>query len=164
MTLEGAHKELELLYNDLKFQKDRLASIELIALPKAIQYSGDKVDGGVFTDKMLKYAELEEKYNLIEKIKYDERKIKDIENWIEKELQILRQYNEIEYLVVYYKECFFKIGLNGVKRRLSWAEIARKTHYSEDHLKHVYSNYKRRKKTQSGPNNGPKNLFEQKNR
>ena len=55
-------------------------------------------------------------------------------NWIENELRILGKYNEVEQLIVFYKEIDTKLH--------TWVEISRLVHYSETQCRRIYRNYK----------------------
>lgn len=131
MTLEDASKEKERLENDLVYYENRLEQIKSLVTPQAVKFDKIIVDGGKHTDNILKYVEIENEQQLEVTILYIKSKIKNIDNWIEKEIERLAKYGETVKAVVYLREKEFKIDSRGYKRRLTWDEIANKVYCSE---------------------------------
>lgn len=131
MTLEDASKEKERLQNDLIYYQNRLEEIKSLVIPQATKYDKVMVDGGKHTDNLLKYVEIENKQQLEVTILYIESKIRDIDTWIDKEIERLAKYGETVKAVVYLREQEFKTNSKGFKRRLTWEEIADKVYCSE---------------------------------
>lgn len=131
MTLEDASKEKERLENDLIYYENRLEQIKSLVTPQAVKFDKIIVDGGKHTDNILKYVEIENEQQLEITILYIKSKIKDIDTWIEKEIERLAKYGETIKAVVYLREKEFKIDDKGNKRHLYWKEIADKAYCSE---------------------------------
>lgn len=131
MTLEDASKEKERLENDLVYYENRLEQIKSLVTPQAVKFDKIIVDGGKHTDNILKYVEIENEQQLEITILYIKSKIKDIDYWIDKEIQRLAKYGETVKAVVYLREKEFITNHKGNKRHLTWEEIANKVYCSE---------------------------------
>lgn len=131
MTLEDASKEKERLENDLVYYENRLEQIKSLVTPQAVKFDKIIVDGGKHTDNILKYVEVENEQQLEITILYIKSKIKDIDTWIDKEIQRLAKYGETVKAVVYLREKEFVLNHKGYKRHLTWEEIANKVYCSE---------------------------------
>lgn len=138
MTLEDASKEKERLENDLIYYQNRLEKLKSLVTPQAVKFDKILVDGGKHTDNILKYVELENEQQLEITILYIKSKIKDIDTWIEKEVERLAKYGETIRAVVYLRENEFKIDNNGNKRHLYWKEIAERVYCSERSARYWY--------------------------
>ena len=131
MTLEDASKEKENYQN-------RLEKLKTLVTPQAVKFDKIIVDGGKHTDSILKYVELENEQQLEVTILYIKSKMKDIDEWIEKEVERLAKYGETIKAVVYLRENEFKIDDKGNKRHLYWKEIADKVYCSERSARYWY--------------------------
>ncbi len=134
MTLEDASRELEKLENDLLYYEGRLAELKSLVTPQATKYDKILVDGGKHIDSILKYVEVENQQQLEVTILYIKSKIKDLENWKEREIERLAKYGDTVKAVVYLREKeFVVVWKNGkkIKRHLTWQEIAEKVYCSE---------------------------------
>lgn len=138
MTLEDASKEKERLENDLVYYENRLEQIKSLVTPQAVKFDKIIVDGGKHTDNILKYVEVENEQQLEVTILYIKSKIRDIDDWIEKEVERLAKYGETIKAVVYLRENEFKIDNKGNKRHLYWKEIADKIYCSERSARYWY--------------------------
>ncbi len=135
MTLKEANKELEQLENDYEYylrEKEQLLSL---VLPKSTDIRTERVDGGNRSDKLLEYVEKEDEKKINDTLDYIHAKIVNLNNWIENELKILGKYDEIEQLIVYYKEI--------EKKNHTWVEISQKVHYSVTQCRRIYRKYKK---------------------
>lgn len=138
MTLEDASKEKDRLENDLVYYQNRLEEIRGLVIPQATKYDKVMVDGGKHTDNLLKYVEIENEQQLEVTILYIKSKIRDIDNWIDKEIERLAKYGETVKAVVYLREKEFKTERDGTKRHLYWQEIADKVYCSEKSARSWY--------------------------
>ena len=138
MTLEDASKERERLENDLIYYQNRLEKLKSLVTPQAVKFDKIIVDGGKHTDNILKYVEIENEQQLEVTILYIKSKMKDIDDWIEKEVERLAKYGETIKAVVYLRENEFKIDDKGNKRHLYWKEIADKIYCSERSARYWY--------------------------
>ena len=130
MNLEDIYNQLEKLENDLEYYINRLEEIKSLIMPQGTQFDKVLVDGGKHIDKILKYAETEDKLQLEATIKYIKTKMVDLENLKEKEIERLTKYGEYVKVVVLLKEKEFIREYNGKKRHLTWNEIADRVYCS----------------------------------
>jgi hypothetical protein len=140
MTLKEANYEVERLTNDLNRLLKEKEILETLILPKGINLDKILVDGGRVSNIIEKYAELKEleKWkNLDRRILENQERIKNYMDWIDNELRILKKYDKVEQLIVYYKEIDTK--------EYTWANISAMVHYSERQCKRIYSRYKNRR-------------------
>ena len=131
MTLEDASKEKERLENDLVYYENRLEQIKSLVTPQAVKFDKIIVDGGKHTDNILKYVEIENEQQLEVTILYIRSKIRNIDTWIDKEIERLAKYGETVKAVVYLREKEFILDSSRRKRHLTWEEIARKVYCNE---------------------------------
>lgn len=130
MTLEEASREKERLENDLTFYENRLERIKSLVTPQATKFDKILVDGGKHVDNILRYVEIENEQQLEVTILYIKAKIKDIEEWINQEIERLTKYGETVKAVVYLREKEFILDPTGKKRHLTWDEIANRVYCS----------------------------------
>lgn len=138
MTIREANYELERLNNDLdKLIRDK-AILECLVQPKSTDYSKVVVDGGKHGNTLELYVlkqDLPRWKDLDVRIKRKQDEINNQMNWIDNELKILKKYDKVEQLIVYYKEID--------DRNLSWIEISTLVHYSVSQCKRIYRRYKK---------------------
>ena len=140
MTLKKANFEVEKLTNELKRLLREKEILETMILPKSINLDKIVVDGGSPVNLIEKYAELtelEKWKDLDKKIVETQDKIKNNMDWIDEELRILKKYDKVEQLIVYYKEIATK--------NYTWRDISNLVHYSESQCKRIYKKYKRKR-------------------
>lgn len=140
MTLKKANFEVEKLTNELKRLLREKEILETMILPKSTNLDKIVVDGGSPVNLIEKYAELtelEKWKDLDEKIVETQDKIKSNMDWIDEELRILKKYDKVEQLIVYYKEIATK--------NYTWIDISNLVHYSESQCKRIYKKYKRKR-------------------
>lgn len=140
MTLREANYEVEKLTNDLNRLLKEKELLETMILPKGINLDKIIVDGGQLSNIIEKYAELKdlEKWkNLDRRILESQERIKNYMDWIDNELRILKKYDKVEQLIVYYKEIDTK--------EYTWANISAMVHYSETQCRRIYRRYKRKR-------------------
>lgn len=132
MNILEANKEVERIDNelDLLLTKKQII-IDSITYPSK-PISGERVDGGKREDKYkhLDYAidEIDPKIDRL----YKEKKA--YEEFIEKELIRLKKYDELEQLIIYYKE--------QTTEKLTWQQISRKVHYCKSTCRNIYRKWK----------------------
>ena len=141
MTLREANYEIEKLNNELnKLLKDK-ALLESTIDPKSIDYTKILVDGGVHNTNIQEIyvltKELDKYKNLDKRINNIQEEIFNYTEWIDKELKILKKYDKVEQLIVYYKEDSIK--------KYTWYQIANKVHYSKDYCRKIYMRYKKKR-------------------
>lgn len=137
MNLREANYEVERLNNKLnKLLKDK-EILEVTTDPKSTNYDKILIDGGrhnsssqeiyVLKKELAKWKDLDDKIYKVQE------EINNYMNWIDNELRILKKYNKIEQLIVYYKEVETK--------EYTWADISNLVNYSISQCKRIYKRY-----------------------
>lgn len=134
MTIQEANKEIERLDNEIDYWLNKKALIlESTIYPKS--GTGERVDGGKREDKYkhLDYAidNIDPKIDEL----YKEKKI--LEEYIEKELVRLGKYNEVEQLIIFYKE--------QTTTEYTWEQISQRVHYSVTQCRRIYRKWKKQR-------------------
>lgn len=137
MTLREVNYEVERLTNQLNKLLNEKESLESIVGLHSTSYDKIIVDGGKVVDKMLEYQILKEMNQLDFHIQIIQEKIKNNMDWIDNELKILKKYDKIEQLIIYYKEIDTK--------NYTWYQISSKVNYSMSQCKRIYSRYKKKR-------------------
>lgn len=137
MTLKEVNYEVERLTNQLNKLLNEKESLESIVGLHSTSYDKIIVDGGKVVDKMLEYQILKEMNQLDFHIQIIQKKIKNNMDWIDNELKILKKYDKIEQLIIYYKEIDTK--------NYTWYQISSKVNYSMSQCKRIYSRYKKKR-------------------
>lgn len=96
MNLIEAKKELQQLENEEIYWLNEKENIKSLVMPKGIQITADKVNGGIREDRMLKYTELLDDKKIDETLDYIWKRKRNIMNYIETELKIIGEYNNLE--------------------------------------------------------------------
>lgn len=132
MTILEANKEIERIDNELDLLLTKKQKIIDSTIYPSKPVSGERVDGGKREDKYryLDYA-IDNIDPEIERL-YEEKKMYEV--YIEKELIRLGKYNEVEQLVVFYKE--------QTTTDYTWLEISQKVHYSVTQCRRIYKKWK----------------------
>lgn len=138
MNLEEIYNELEKLNNDLYYYESRLETIKSLVRPQAVKFDKILVDGGVHSDNLLKYIELENEHQLETTILYIKNKIKDLTTLKDNEIDRLAKFGETTKAVVFLKEKEFIVDDKGKKRHLYWQEIADRVYCSEKSARRWY--------------------------
>ena len=137
MTLKEANYEVERLNNKLnKLLKDK-ELLETMVDPKSTDYTKIVVDGGKHSNILELYVlkqELPRWQDLDRRISKTQDEIKNYMDWIDNELKILKKYDKVEQLIVYYKEIDIK--------EYTWQQISSTVHYSISQCKKIYKRYK----------------------
>lgn len=134
MTLKEANEELERLGNEYNYWLNEKEKLLLLVTPKSTDIKSEIVQGGKRVDRLAQYVESMDEKKINETLDYIHARKLNLMNWMDNELKILGKYNEVEKLIVFYKEV-------DTKQR-TWIEISRLVHYSESHCKRIYRNYK----------------------
>lgn len=137
MTLREVNYEVERLTNQLNKLLNEKESLESIVGLHSTSYDKIIVDDGKVVDKMLEYQILKEMNQLDFHIQIIQEKIKNNMDWIDNELKILKKYDKIEQLIIYYKEIDTK--------NYTWYQISSKVNYSMSQCKRIYSRYKKKR-------------------
>lgn len=133
MTLKEANCEVERLDNEIDLLlKDKEVLLSTVDV-QAVNTDKMIVDGGKRVDKLLQYVETKELKQLDEKIQLKQSRKFNLMNWIEKELKILKKYDKVEQLIVYYKDICLK--------KYTWREISSLVHYSKEQCQRIYKKY-----------------------
>ena len=146
MTLKEANEELEKLDNEYNYWLNEKERLSLLVTPKSMDIRPEMVEGGKRVDKLALYVESMDDKKINETLEYIQKKKQNLMNWLDNELSILKKYNEIEQLIVYYKENIMITDKYTNKRRnMTWEEISKEVHYSKDYCRKIYRNYKYKK-------------------
>lgn len=146
MTLKEANEELERLDNEYNYWLNEKERLSLLVTPKSMDIRPEMVEGGKRVDKLALYVESMDDKKINETLEYIQKKKQNLMNWLDNELSILKKYNEIEQLIVYYKENIMITDKYTNKRRnMTWEEISKEVHYSKDYCRKIYRNYKYKK-------------------
>lgn len=146
MTLKEANEELEKLDNEYNYWLNEKERLSLLVSPKSMDIRPEMVEGGKRVDKLALYVESMDDKKINETLEYIQKKKQNLMNWLDNELTILKKYNEIEQLIVYYKENVIITDKYTNKRRnMTWEEIGKEVHYSKDYCRKIYRNYKYKK-------------------
>ena len=133
MTLKDANCEVERLDNEIELWLKEKEVLEASVDIQAVSTDKMIVDGGKRVDKLLEYVEIKEIKQLDEKIQLKQSRKLNLMDWIEKELKILKKYDKVEQLIVYYKDICLK--------KYTWREIATLVHYSKEQCQRIYKKY-----------------------
>lgn len=134
MTLKEANEELERLDNEYNYWLNEKERLLLLVSPKSMDIRPEMVEGGKRVDRLALYVESMDEKKINETLDYIHAKKTNLMNFIDQELKILGKYNEVEKLIVFYKEIDIK--------EHTWVEISRLVHYSETQCRRIYRNYK----------------------
>lgn len=131
-------KRLENTLNKLLADKELLESI---TDPKSTDYDKIHVDGGKHAGSVQEIYVLKQDLprwkDLDKRIQQVQERIRINDEWVEKELKILKEYdNKVEQIVYYKEEC---------KEKLTWYQIEARVHLSESQCRNLYRNYKKRR-------------------
>jgi hypothetical protein len=96
VNLIDAKKELQQLENEENYWLNEKENIKSIVIPKGMQITADKIEGGKREDRMLKYVELLDDKKIDETLDYIYKRKRNIMNYIEEELKIIGEYSNLE--------------------------------------------------------------------
>lgn len=140
MTLKEVNYEVERLENELnKLLRDK-ELLETLVNPKSTDYTKIMVDGGKHTNILEVYIlkqDLPRWQDLDKRIKQTQDQIKNDLEWIDNELKILKKYDKVEQLIVFYKEIDTK--------NYTWYQISALVNYSKDYCRKIYQRYKNKR-------------------
>lgn len=131
MSLRNANYQLEKLENKLNRLLKEKEVLESSVGIKAIDTSKIIVDGGKRVDRLLEYTISKELKELDTEIQITQNKIKNWMNYIDEELKIMKKYDKVLELIVYYKE----------DKKCTWYGIASKVHLSIRQCQRIYKKY-----------------------
>ncbi len=138
LTIKEANKKIEQIDNKLEYYFNKKEQAFNKTQPKAADIT-DSIKGTNVSDKNIQYMILcEELDPIIDSLQDD--KI-ELLNFIDRELKILNKYNELEQLIIYYKEQY----IPKVREEVTWYFISKKVHASESTCKRIYRRYKKQR-------------------
>jgi hypothetical protein len=140
MTLKEVNYEVERLENELNKLLGDKELLEALVDPKSTDYTKIMVDGGKHTNILELYIlkkDLLKWQDLDKRIKQIQEQMKNDLEWIDNELKILKKYDRVEQLIVFYKEID--------EKNYTWSQIASKVHYSKDYCRKIYQRYKNKR-------------------
>lgn len=146
MTLKEAREKLEHLDNDLELLLNEKEVLFNKTQPTAIKYDKESIMGGKRENRYENYLISVEEKEFDSKIDDIYTRKRLYENWITNELKILEKYNELEQLIIHFKEdTIIHCPYTKKSREMTWQEIADKVFYSKDYCRRVYRNYLRKR-------------------
>ncbi len=137
MNLRDANFEVERLENKLNKLLSDKELLETMIDPKSTDYTKVVVDGGKHSNIIEIYIlkkDLPRWHNIDKRIKITQEQIKNSLEWIDNELKILKKYDKVEQLILFYKELD--------EKKYTWSQIASMVHYSVSQCKRIYSRCK----------------------
>lgn len=134
MTLRDANYKVEKLSNEIELLLKDKEVLESMVEPQAIDTTKIIVDGGKIVDRLPVYVYEKELKDIDNKLQAKQDQRKNYMDWIDKELKILKKYNQVEQLIVYYKEVEVK--------EFTWHQISSIVNYSIPQCRRIYKKYK----------------------
>jgi hypothetical protein len=148
MTINEINNEIEKLENDIDYYLSEKERIFDKTQPKAGNMSGERVQGDTTReDKFLNYVvecDDPEYKALDEKLIDKQSRVYHLVNYMNKELKRMDKYNDIEKLIIYYKE-EYKPDKSKKEKMPTWEQIARKVNYSKTQCRRIYKSYKQQR-------------------
>lgn len=133
-NLRDAKKLLQQLENQLEYwQWEKKLLLENAEGVTATNYDKERVSGGTIIDSNVS---IDRVIDIIEpKIKLLKSRIKNLMEYIEKELKIIGEYDPIEAKIIRLR----------TEHNMKWIDIAEAVNYSERHCQRIYDKYCDRK-------------------
>jgi hypothetical protein len=146
IELKEVTNKIEHLENAIELKRGQMDLIFEDTQPKPIDYSKEYVQRGKRVDKYIEYTSIvcdDPEYKKLEsEVEKLEREKFIWVRYQSKELQRLDKYNEVEKLIVYYKEQYIPDKSKG-EEMPTWDEISTKVHYSKSQCRNIYRKYKK---------------------
>ena len=141
MTLREANYKVEKLSNEIELLLREKESLELMVEPQAVDTTKITVDGGKRVDKLPIYVYEKELKDIDNKLQIKQEQRKNYMDWIDRELKILKKYDQVEQLIIYYKEID--------THKYTWLQISMMVgiHYSVPQCKRIYRRYREKRYT-----------------
>lgn len=138
LTIKEANNEIERIDNQLEFYFNKKEQAFNRTQPKPTDIK-DSIHSTLRIDSNLEYVALCEKLDpIIDSLQEDKKLLLD---FIEKELQRLGKYRELEQLIIYYKEQYVPKS----NEEVTWYFISKKVYASESTCKRIYKKYKKQR-------------------
>lgn len=131
MNIREANKKIKELENDYDYWLKEKEKILTLVLPKSTDIRPEKVDGGNREDRLIKYVEADEERQINVTLDYIISKKQNLENWVERELKIIGEYEPLKAKVIKLRDI----------EKLTWKSIAEATNYSESQVRRIYKLY-----------------------
>lgn len=138
LTIKEANKRIEKIDNKLEYYLNKKEQAFNKTQPKAATLT-DSVKSTNISDKNMEYMMLCEELDPIINDLQDDKV--ELLNFIDRELKILNKYNELEQLIIYYKEQYTPKP----NEKITWYFISRKVHASESTCRRIYRRYKKQR-------------------
>lgn len=141
LTIREVNYETERLRNTLNKLLEDKEILETLVNPQSIDYEKVIVDGGKHASSIQEVyilkTELPRWQDLDKRIKQTQELIDHNEQWIERELKILKDYDKKLEQIVYYRE--------QSKEKYTWQQISNRIFLSESQCRKIYRGYKNRR-------------------
>ena len=141
LTFKEVYEETERLENTLNKLLADKELLETLTDPKSTQYDKIYVEGGKHTPSVQEIYVLKQDLprwkELDDRIKRVQEKIKINNKWVDRELKILKKYDDKIEEIVYLRE--------QKEKKYSWIQISSMVCISESHCRYLYRKYKKRR-------------------
>lgn len=133
MNIKDANNRIEEIDNKIEFLLNKKELEVSKVLPKATSFEKEKIsktrtEKYKFLHYVYEVEEIDKKIDILHK----EKQI--LLEFVESELKRLKKYNDIEQLIIYYKEYS--------DLKYTWWQIANEVGYSQTQCRRIYRNYK----------------------
>lgn len=144
MNLVEANKKLKQLENEEEYWLNEKENIKSLVIPKGMQITPDKIEGGKREDKMLKYVELLDDKKINETLDYIYKSKQNLEDFIERELKRIGEYTPLERKIYDLRYDYEYIKEHNGKKRTFW-EIGNTVGYSKSQCYKILKNMLRKR-------------------
>jgi len=134
VNIYQAKKEISFLENELEYFKNEREQLSTLVSVKSSRFDSIRVDGGIKEDKLLEYMRQLEESGIDNKIQFISNRINMLENYIEKELEILEQYEPLAKRIIELRD----------KYNMKWEDVANSVNYSRRQCIRIYNKVKNR--------------------
>lgn len=138
LTIKDANNKIEKIDNQLEYYLNKKERAFDKTQPKPTDIR-ENIHGTSRVDANFEYVTIcEELDPIIDQLQNEKQ---ELLNFVEKELQRLGKYREIEQLIIYFKEQYIPKD----KQEITWRFISKKVHASESTCKRIYKKYKKQR-------------------
>ena len=130
MTIREANIKLKQIDNDIEILERKKELEFMKTQPGSVKTDKEIVDGIQVVDKNFNYVVKSDEITRKLNIKLKEKE--NIENWVEKELRILKEYEPLKAKIVKLREG---------TQKMTWNQIATAVGYTERQCRRIYRNY-----------------------
>lgn len=130
MTIREANIQIKQIDNDIEILERKKELEFMKTQPGAIKTDKEIVDGIQVIDKNFNYVVKSDEITRELNLKLKEKE--NLENWVDKELRILKEYEPLKAKIVRLREG---------TQKMTWNQIANAVGYTERQCRRIYRNY-----------------------